>query len=686
MVNRRPNVLTATALFAVVAIASMAATFAGPSSSNDWQTIDDSVRPGDDFYRFANGSWLKANTIPPGRSSYDTSSMLREINAQRVRQLIQSAANATPADGHPATDVQKIGDYYASQMDTARIEALGLAPLSSELAAIAAIADRQALSAYLGRTLRPDDGTNTQTEGIFGVWIHQGFHDADRYAPHLVQGGLGMPSRDDYLDPASEKAALREAYRAHVAAVLKLANLTDADARAAQILALEIAIAKTHASRADTDDVVKTDNPWRRADFETKAPGMNWGAYFKVAGLDQQSDFVVWQPSAVIGTSALVAGQSVVVWKDYLTFHLVEHYAGVLPKAFGDEHSAFAGRLSGAPQAPDRAREAIAATNAAMGDAIGRLFVERYFPPRAKAAASAMVENIRAAFRARIAQLSWMSPETRAKALASLAALKIGLGYPDTWIDYSQLAIVRGDAYGNLRRAEDFIYQRDLAKLHRPVDPDEWELLLPQVVGAFLYFSPNTMQFSAGLLQPPYFDFAGDAASNYGSAGAGIAHEISHSFDELGSIYDAQGRLGNWWTADDLARHRAMAAPLIAQYDVYCPQPGLCVKGKQVAGESVADLVGLQLAHDAYVLSLQGRSDVVTNGLTGEQRFFLAFARRWRKLQTDAALRQQIASDIHPPGEYRSDTVRNVDAWYRAFAINPGDKLFLTPETRVRVW
>ncbi|HXC55064.1 MAG TPA: M13 family metallopeptidase [Rhizomicrobium sp.] len=671
MSDFRSPVLVLAAVIVVLAAAAPATPFATPSNPDTG--TDTTIRPGDDFYRFANGPWLKATTIPAGRSSYDTSAMLRDENARRVRELVQGAADAVPAGGNPVERAlaQKIGDYYASQMDAAAIQAKGLAPLSDELAAIAAITDRDTLSAYLGSTLRLDDGSDTQDDNVFGVWIHQGFHDPDRYVPHLVQGGLGLADREDYFASAPEKAELRSTYRAHIAAVFKLAGFADPDARAARVLDLETALARSHASRADTDDVFKTDNAWRRADFDAKAPGMNWDAYFKAAGLDRQLDFVVWQPSAVTGTAASVAGQPIQAWQDYLVFHLIAHYAAVLPQGFGAD-------------APDRAGQAIADTTAVLGEAIGRLYVARYFPPEAKAAAVVMAENIRAAWRARLVHLAWMSPGTRAKALAKLAALKIGVGYGDTWTDYSALAVIRGDAFGNMRRAEAFLYRHDLAKLAQPVDPAEWSLL-PQVVGAVINFSPNSLQFSAGLLQPPYFDFAGDAASNYGSAAAGMAHEIGHSFDELGNIYDAGGRLGQWWTAQDLARYRAAAAPLSAQYDAYCPQAGFCVRGKQVLSESIGDLVGLQVAHAAYLLALNGRPDAVKNGMTGERRFFLAFARRWRRVQSDAALRQQIAGDSHPPGEYRSDTVRNVDAWYRAYDVKPGDKLYLAPKNRIRI-
>ena len=386
------------------------------------------------------------------------------------------------------------------------------------------------------------------------------------------------------------------------------------------------------------------------------------------------------------GTSALVSSESLDVWKDYLRFHLIEHYASVLPKAIAAEDFAFYGKiLSGAQQAPDHSKKAIDATNGALGQAVGQLYTRRYFPPEAKAAAQTMVGNLIAAYRNRISNLTWMSPQTKEKALAKLAALRIGVGYPDTWIDYSTLDITRDDAFGNMRRAEAFNRSQNLAKLKLPADPNEWRID-PQIVGAVIMFSPNAEFFSSGILQPPYFDSRGDVASNYGSAGAGIAHEISHSFDKLGNIYDAQGRLGNWWTAEDLANYDAAAMKLVTQFDGYCPRPDLCVNGRRVLDENIADLAGLLVAHDAYILSLKGKTDVVIDGLSGEQRFFLAFAQRWRKSQSEAALRAQITTDTHAPGEYRSDTVRNVEAWYKAFGIAPGDKLYLKPEGCVAIW
>ncbi len=666
----------ASALLAACALSAAQPASAAPAAPDG---VDASVRPQDDFYRYANGPWLAATQRPDGVATFDSSTQLKALNARRVREIVETASKA-----HGGV-AQKIGDYYASRLDTAAIEARGVTPLAGDLAAIAAVADRKALAAYLGATMAPDDGTNTTTPGVLGAWIHQSFHDPDHYVPHIVQGGLGL-DREDYLDPA--KAAHIGLYRAHVAAVLRLAGLTDPDARAERIVALETALARTHASRADTDDVFKTDNPWRRADFDARAPGMDWAAYFQAAGLGRQSEFVVWQPLAVVGLSKLAAGEPLQAWKDYLAYHLIDHDSAVLPKAFGEEKRAFTTKLTGrAPAAPDATAEAIAATEAVMGDAIGRLYVARYFPASDRAAVTAMVEDLRTAWRARLNTADWLEAGTKAKSLGKLDALHVDVGYPATWIDYAGLKVVRGDALGNLRRADAFAWRHETAKLAKPVDRDEWIAgFYPQQVAGFLYFLPNTELFTAGLLQPPYFDAHGDAAANYGSAGAAMAHEIGHTFDELGADYDAQGRLTHWWTKEDLVRFRAATAPLAAQYDAYCPKPSLCLKGQQLLSEDAADLAGLRVAHDAYILSLHGQPAPVIGGLTGDQRFFLAFARRWRRLQSDAALLRQVATDTHAPGEYRADTVRNVDAWQRAFGLKPGDRLYVGPDAQIRIW
>jgi putative endopeptidase len=676
--------LRTTAHVAILAATVLSAAVAPPAAQDRIEEMDHSIKPGDDFYQYANGGWLRTAVIPPGQSSYDTRVLVIEKTSQRVRELMQGVASGRPAKGSVA---QKVGDYYAGFMDEDRIEAKKLTPLADEMALIAAITNTASLSDYLGTTLSGEvNGLTANSDHIFGLWVNQGFQNADQNVVHLWQGGLGLPARDDYLDPSPKMVELRAQYQAHIAMVLKLVGLADAEARATRILSLESRIAKAFAPDADAADVFKQNNPWKRADFAVKAPGIDWVAYFRSAGLAEQSDFVVWQPAAVTGIAALVNNEAIDVWKDYLRFHLIEHYAGVLPKAVATEHFAFYGAiLSGTQQVPDRNQLAIAATNGALGQAVGQLYTQRYFPPEAKASAQTMAADLITAYRARIANLTWMSPQTREKALAKLAAFKIGIGYPDVWIDYSTLDIVPGDAFGNMRRAEAFLRLRNLARLKQPADPMEWPID-PQTPGAVIMFSPNVEFFSAAILQPPYFDSQGDPASNYGSAGAGMAHEISHSFDELGNIYDAEGRLVVWWTTEDRAQYHAAAERLVAQMNANCPFADLCVNGKQVLSESIADLAGLLVAHDAYVWSLKGKSDQVLGGLSGEQRFFLAFAQRWRKAQSESALRQQIKTDTHPPGMYRSDSVRNVDEWYKAYQIAPGDKLSLPPEDRVRIW
>ncbi|HSS19741.1 MAG TPA: M13 family metallopeptidase [Pyrinomonadaceae bacterium] len=658
--------LRATALIAIFAVAISLIT-TSPSVAQYASEMDRSTKPGNDFYRYANGGWLKTAAIPAGQSTFDNRATLTEKTSRRVRDLIQAAAASHPANGSVA---QKVGDYYASFMDQDAIQAKGLTPLADDLASIAKIANKESLSAYLGATLNTEvEGLTANADHIYGLFVSQGFADSRHNLPHLLQGGLGMPDRESYLDPSPRSAELRAQYQSHIAATLKLAGVADPETSASRVLSLEIAIARSHAPDADAADVFKQNNPWKRGDFSINAPGMNWDAYFRAAGLATQSDFIVWQPSAVSGTSALVDSEAIDAWKEYLRFHLLEHYASALPQTV----------------AGDREKVAITATNAALGQAVGQLYTQQYFPPATKAKAQAMVRDLISAYRVRISNLTWMSAATKEKALTKLDALTIGVGYPDRWIDYSTLAIKRDDALGNMRRAEAFNRSRNLARLKQPADPYEWTIDA-QIVGAIIMFTPNSEFFSAGILQPPYFEGNGDTASNYGSAGAGMAHEISHSFDELGNIYDDEGRLGKWWADDDANKYHAAGAKLATQFDGYCPLTDLCVNGKQVLSENIADLAGLQVAHDAYVLSLKGKPDVLIDGLTGEQRFFVAFAQRWRRLQTETALRRQIKTDTHPPGEYRSDTVRNVDAWYKAFGVTPADKLYLKPEDRVRIW
>jgi predicted metalloendopeptidase len=663
------------------------ATTAPAARGIDLAGIDRTVAPGDDFFAYANGAWVKTTEIPPDRSSYGISTMLEELTSQRTAALIKQAAGRRSPAG---SEARKIGDYYSSYMDEASIEAKGLRPLQPTLDRIAAIEDKEALVRALGGTLRADvdvfNNTNLYTGNLFGLWVAQDLDDPARYSPFLLQGGLGMPDREYYLDPSPRMADIRSKYQAHIAAVLKLARVADAEPRAARIFDLEHGIAQAHWSRAESEDVVKGNNHWTRQDFEKNAPGLDWTAFFTAAGLKDQPVFVVWQPSAVTGISALVAGRPLETWKDYLGFRAIEHASAFLPKAFVHESFAFYSRvLTGTPKQRDRWKRGVAATNAALGEAVGKLYVRRYFPPSEKARAEEMVRNLMAAFSRRIDKLGWMTPETKARAKAKLATLKVGVGYPDRWRDYSGLEVVRGDALGNAHRAELFEYRRNLSKLGKPIDRTEW-VMTPQTVNAVNLPVMNALNFPAAILQPPRFDSKRTAAANYGATGATIGHEISHSFDDQGAQFDATGKLANWWTEEDLAHFQASSARLVKQYDAYRPFPDLAVNGKQTLSENIADVAGLAAAYDAYRLSLEGKEAPVVQGLSGDQQFFLSFAQNWRQKIREPALRQRILTDSHSPAEYRGDTVRNLDAWYDAFDVKFGQALYLVPADRVHIW
>jgi predicted metalloendopeptidase len=682
---RPPRSVAAHALTLAAAVAG-AATPAPSPHGLDLAGIDRSVAPGDDFFRYANGAWLKANEIPPDRSSYGPAEQLAELTAERTAELIRNAAAAAAA----GSEARKIGDYYASFMDEAGIETKGLEPLQPALRRIDAIKDRAGLAQALGATLRADvdvlNNTNLYTDNLLGLWVAQDLDDPARYVPFLLQGGLGMPDRDYYLNPSQNMADIRVKYQAHIAGMLGLARLPDAQGKAARIFDLERRMAQVHWSRAQSEEILKGNNHWARKDLGVRAPGLEWEAFLGAAGLARQKEFVVWQPSALTGLSALATSQPLETWKDYLRFHAIERNAAYLPKAFVEEHFAFHGRvLSGTPQLRPRWKRAMADTNNALGEAVGKLYVQRYFPPAEKLRAEAMVRNLLAAFAARIDRLGWMAPETRAKAKAKLATLKVGVGYPDKWRDYSGLKVLRGDAFGNAQRAELFDYQRNLAKLGTAVDRSEW-VMNPQLVNAVNLPAMNTLNFPAAILQPPYFDPNRDPAMDYGATGATIGHEISHSFDDQGALFDASGRLQNWWTKSDFAHFEAAGARLVAQFDAYRPFPDIAVNGKQTLSENIADVAGLSVAYDAWRLTLAGKPAPAAAGFSAAQLFFLSFAQSWRQKIREPALRQRIITDGHAPAEYRADTVRNLDPWYDAFSVKPAQKLYLAPADRVRVW
>ncbi len=657
------------------------------SSGLDLAGMDRSVAPGDDFFAYANGGWFKRTEIPADRGSCGVWSDVEERTNRRTAWLIQAAARAKAPAG---SDLRRISDFYTSFMDEKAIEARGLAPLQPTLQAIQGIKDRRGLAHYLGSTLRADvdvlNNTNYQTENFLGLWVAQDLDEPSRYSPFLLQGGLGMPDRSYYLEPGESMATVRAEYLAHVAAMLKLAGLPDPEPRAAGVVDLETRMAKVHASREESGDVVKGNNHWHRTDFVKRAPGLDWEAFFTGAQLLQPNVFVVWQPSALAGLSDLVAEIPLETWRDYLTFHALQRRAPVLPKAVESQHFAFHEKvLNGVSKPRERWIYGVEQTNQALGEVVGKAYVAKYFPSTEKARAQKMVTNILAAFRARIERLDWMSEATKAKAIAKLSTLKVGVGYPDHWHDYSGLKIVAGDAFGNAERAERFDYLRNLRKLGTPVDRSEW-VMTPQTVNAVNLPVMNALNFPAAILQPPFFDPRRPMVMDYGAIGSVIGHEISHSFDDSGSLFDATGKLSNWWTPDDLKHFEASAAQLVKQYDAYEPLPGLHINGKQTLGENIADVAGLAAAYDAYRLSLQGRDVPLVAGLTGDQQFFISFAQSWRVKMQAPQIRQRVLTNGHAPAVQRTFTVRNLDAWYATFLVKTGEALYLSPENRVKIW
>ncbi|HLZ77604.1 M13 family metallopeptidase [Phenylobacterium sp.] len=689
--KRTPTLLALSASLTLAASAANAQPPAAQSLANthpaglDLAGMDRNVKPGDDFFAYANGHWLATTEIPADRSSWGVGAELTELTTARTQALIQGAAKAKPG-----TEARKIGDYYLAYLDEKKIESLGLKPLQPTLARIAAIKDKKGLAAEFGRELRADvdalNSTNFYTDHLFGLWVEQDLNDTKRYAPYLLQGGLGMPDRDFYLSDSPRMEKIRAAYKAHIAKVLRLAGKKDADAQAQRIFDLETAIAKAHAPRGDSEDVLKANNPWARADFARKAPGLDWTAYFTAAGLQARPQFIVWHPGAVTGEAALVASQPLETWKAYLAYLQINHYSGVLPKAFADERFAFYGTtLSGTPQQQARWKRAVNSTNNALGEAVGKLYVAKYFPPEAKAKVQAMVGDLIAAFRVRIEKLDWMAPATKAEAERKLSTLKVGVGYPDHWIDYASLKVVPGDALGNAQRAEMFEYRRNLAKFGHPVDRGEWAMT-PQLVNAVNLPVRNALNFPAAILQAPYFDVRNPIAMNLGATGATIGHEISHSFDDQGAMFNADGQLKNWWTPADLAHFQASGKALAKQFDQYHAFPDLPLKGEQELSENIADIAGLNAAYDAYRIANGGKEGPSQQGFTGDQQFFIAFAQSWRAKFREALIRQIVVTDGHALDEFRADTARNMDAWYPALNVKPGEKLYLAPADRVRIW
>ncbi|MBV8405187.1 MAG: M13 family metallopeptidase [Gammaproteobacteria bacterium] len=637
---------------------------------------DPSVKPGDDFARYANGHWLDSAQIPPDRASWGSFAMLRERSLQQLRELLE----ALPATSPAGSNSRKLYDFYHSYLDTEAMERAGLDPAKAVLTRIEAARTHEDIAAFMGRP-------ELQLTAPVRFDFDPDEKDPDHYMIDVLQGGLGLPDRDYYLKPDPVYQELRSKYAAHIERLLKLAGQADATQAAKSILELETRIASAHWPRAKTRERDLTYNPYTREALATFAPGIPWPQLLGGAGLDTQPRFIVFEPDAVQALAKLFREVPVERWRQYLTYHYLAGNAATLPKAFDEEVFDFYGRtLHGRQEQQARWKRAVAAVDAGLGEAAGELYVQRYFPPSSKAQMLELVENLRASYHEHIEKLPWMSAETKKVALEKLAAFRPKIGYPDKWRDYSALEVRAGDAFGNVARAAAFDWERQVKRLGGPTDRGEWGMT-PQTINAYYNATFNEVVFPAAILQPPFFDPHADAAINYGGVGGVIGHEMGHGFDDQGAKSDARGVLHTWWLPQDTEAFHARVDRLAAQYDSYTVLPGLNINGRLTLGENIGDLGGLSVANDAYHRSLGGKSAPRLEGLSGDQRFFLSWAQVWRNKQRDEDLRSQVTSDPHSPANFRiNGVVRNVDAWYRAFDVRPGEKLYLPPEERVHIW
>lgn len=631
--------------------------------------MDRSVQPGDDFYGFANGTWAKNTSIPADESNYGAFNVLQDLSRERTRTILEGAK------GDPRS---KIGAAYAAFLDTAAIESAGLKPIQPWLAKIRKV-DKAGYPALLAEADR--NGVDIP----FGLYVGQDDKDPDTYAVNLMQNGLGMPDRDYYLSTDAKLMQTKAAYQAHIAKLLTLAGEPNGESRAAALVAFETELARVHWSRIDSRDADKTYNKMTLEQLRQSAPGFDFATFLKAEQASAPT-LIVAQPTAIAGTAKLIAATPIAILRDQLLVRSLDGFADVLPKAIDAESFAFNGTvLSGTPQQRERWKRGVSFTSEALTDEVSKVYVARYFPPETKAAADEMVKNVLAALGRRVEKLDWMAPETKQKALAKLAAFTPRIGYPDQWRDYSKLEVRANDAFGNMLRANQWRHDYNVTKLGKPIYRWEWGMA-PMTVNAQANFGLVAITFPAAILQPPFFDPKADPAVNYGGIGAVIGHEISHHFDDQGAKYDAKGRLTQWWTDADVQKFKALSERLVKQYDAYEPLPGMHVKGELTLGENSADLAGLAAAHDAYVATLGGKPAPVIDGFTGDQRFYLGWAQVWRRNYREANLRQRLLTDPHAPSEQRGNIVRNMDPWYSAYNPQPGQKLYLAPDARVRIW
>ncbi|HTP39793.1 MAG TPA: M13 family metallopeptidase [Steroidobacteraceae bacterium] len=654
------------------ALAAMAA-----KSGLDPTAFDTHLRPQDDLYQYANGTWLAKTEIPADLASYGSFVMLDDASRNNVHGLLEELLRKPQP---PGSEPAKVADFYRSYMDTTRIDAAGLKPLAPELARIDAISSAGDVASYMG--YNQGIGVNEPLQ-----WsVQQDARNATAYVVELDQSGLTLPDRDYYLREDARFADYRQKYATYITSLMRLAGDRDAATAAATIQGIEKQIATAHWSRVQNRDPVATYNKMTLADLEAKAPGVDWARFFAATGAPGDV-VVVSQPSYLTVLGQLFQTVSVADWKTYFRFKLIDDYAPFLGHEFEDLRFDFHSRtLSGVQQPPPRWKRGVGVLNGNMGEAVGKVYVARYFTAESKRRIGALVQNLLRTYQQAIDQLEWMGPETRQQAQAKLAAIAVKLGYPDKWRDYSTLTIAADDLIGNVTRAQQFEHRRFINKLGKPVDRSEWGLT-PQTVNAQYNPVMNDITFPAAILQPPFFDPGADDAVNYGAIGAVIGHEISHGFDDLGSQFDGQGNLRNWWTPDDAAKFKQRTNALVAQFNAYTILDDQHVNGQLTLGENIADLSGLSIAYRAYQLSLRGRPAPVIGGYTGAQRFFLGWATIWRNKNRDDRARQLLTIDPHSPTQFRGDgPPSNIDAFYDAFSVKPGDKMYRAPADRVKIW
>ena len=653
---------------------------AAPISGIDTQYIDSSVRAQDDFFTHLNGGWLKATKIPDDKASWGSFAKLRDDTLPQLRGLIEDTQKTKHKQG---TEAQKIADLYSSYMNEAALEKLGTRPLAGELSAIRGLKDKKALPGMIAHL------TRIGVSVPYGVYISQDARNSSQHAASIAQSGLGLPDRDYYLKKDDAKlAAVRDKYVAHIEHTLNMAGHKNAAASAQAIMALETALAEVQWTKVDNRDPVKRYNKTEIAKLAELAPGYDWKDAMGKAGIATKTDtIIVNQPSYLAGFARIVEATELNTWKAYFEWQLLRNASPYLNKAFADADFAFySGVINGVTVQEPRWKSGVRVVEGAIGEGLGKLYVAQYFPADRKARMEALVKNLMAAYKDSIDTLDWMSPETKREAQAKLAKFTTKIGYPNKWRDYSALSVVSSDLAGNMRRAAEFGYKRNLAKLGAPVDREEWGMT-PQTVNAYYRSTTNEIVFPAAILQPPFFDARADDAVNYGGIGAVIGHEISHGFDDKGSQSDGDGNLRDWWSAADRANFKAKADALTKQYDGYSPLPGYYVNGALTLGENIADNSGVAVAYKAYKLSLGGKPAPVIDNLTGEQRFYMGFGQVWRSKMRDEAQIKQVKTDPHSPGQFRANgTMKNQPGFYDAFGVKEGDPMYLAPEQRVIIW